>query len=425
MTDHGDPMRRTSRSPWPRRSRRRWTAAAGVAAAWVVLLVVTGSAIMATVTLVVIAGLCVAAVFGLRALGITRDHPWVQRMAARPWRDGQDVLQLALRHVSDVFVVTPSGTLLAPNVVDLRMNPEDLRSLGERMEPGLVMSSAAEVYEEQVVSRGARFARPDPAEVHIYADPSIPPGRYTLRQGQPVHGGAAPGGKFADSGPQVMPSGPELAAAQLAGAPLDAGRYDDGRYDAGQFHGRQYGGGGQAASQFGGPQPGGPQPSGPQLAEVIPHPASAGPDPADGGPDQADAGPRYQPFASQDGRTTAHPEPASGLTAGYGGRTIIERSQPHIPTLRLVTGSSVAETSMSGARAGRGAVEMALPNVPTVSREHARFTFSDGRWWVANLGMNGLTVNGEPAASEHPLSDGDTIRWGKRPEALLSRVEIG
>jgi pSer/pThr/pTyr-binding forkhead associated (FHA) protein len=93
--------------------------------------------------------------------------------------------------------------------------------------------------------------------------------------------------------------------------------------------------------------------------------------------------------------------------------------------LRLVTGESVAETRRSGARAGRGPVELELPDVPTVSREHARFTFSGGQWWIANLGMNGLTLNGIPLAGEQPLSNGDSIRWGTRPDALLSRVQIG
>ena len=126
---------------------------------------------------------------GLRALGVTRNHPWIQRAEARPWRDGQDVLRLALRHLPEVFVVTPSGTLLAPNIVDLRMHPDNLESLGERMEPALVMASATEVYEEQVAEQGARFARPGPAEVRMIADPSVPPGRYRLRQGQPVNAG--------------------------------------------------------------------------------------------------------------------------------------------------------------------------------------------------------------------------------------------
>jgi pSer/pThr/pTyr-binding forkhead associated (FHA) protein len=63
--------------------------------------------------------------------------------------------------------------------------------------------------------------------------------------------------------------------------------------------------------------------------------------------------------------------------------------------------------------------------VRTVSREHATFTFSDGRWWITNQGRNGLTLNGAPVAGEQPVSDGDEIRWGANPDALLSRVEIG
>jgi pSer/pThr/pTyr-binding forkhead associated (FHA) protein len=105
--------------------------------------------------------------------------------------------------------------------------------------------------------------------------------------------------------------------------------------------------------------------------------------------------------------------------------TVMEPSRSLVPVLRLVTGGSVAETRMSGARAGRGAVELGLPEVPTVSREHARFTFSDGQWWIANLGMNGLTLNGTLLVGEHPLSTGDSIRWGTRPDALMSTVEIG
>jgi pSer/pThr/pTyr-binding forkhead associated (FHA) protein len=105
--------------------------------------------------------------------------------------------------------------------------------------------------------------------------------------------------------------------------------------------------------------------------------------------------------------------------------TIMEPSPALLPVLQLVTGSSVAETRVSGARAGRGSVELVLPDVLTVSREHATFTFSDGRWWVTNQGRNGLTLNGVPVAGEQPLSDGDTILWGASSDALLSRVKIG
>jgi pSer/pThr/pTyr-binding forkhead associated (FHA) protein len=127
------------------------------------------------------------------------------------------------------------------------------------------------------------------------------------------------------------------------------------------------------------------------------------------------------------------PEPAGrtrldlsmGRTVMDGMATVMEQIRPAVPKLRLVTGSSVAETSMSGARAGRGPVELELPDVPTVSRVHATFTFAAGRWWVTNKGMNGLSVNGVPVEGKHPLSDGDSIRWGKGPQAPLSQVEIG
>jgi pSer/pThr/pTyr-binding forkhead associated (FHA) protein len=103
---------------------------------------------------------------------------------------------------------------------------------------------------------------------------------------------------------------------------------------------------------------------------------------------------------------------------------VMERSVPSVPALRLVTGSSVAETRTSGARAGRGPVELMLPDVPTVSREHARFTFAEGRWWITNQGRNGLTLNGAPVTGKQPVSDGDTVRWGSNPDAPLSRIEI-
>jgi FHA domain len=340
MTGGREAARRSARAPLQQRSRRRWAIAGGIAACWVVLVVVMGSALSATVLLVIIAGLGVVSVGGLRALGITRDHPWIRQMASRPWRDGQDVLKVAMRHLSDVFVVTPGGSLLAPNVVELQLNPDDLGSLCERMELSVISASMTEVYEEQVAAYGARFAGPGRADVYVTAG-SVPPGRYRLRQGDPVGVDAHPG-----------------------------------------------------------------------LPDV----------------QYPDAAPEFAYSAPQH----AYPEPGSNVWHGYdpdltvrsGMVTMVEQSLPVIPVLRLVTGSSVAETRVSGARAGRGSVELMLPDVPTVSREHARFTFSDGRWWITNQGRNGLTLNGAPVAGEQPLSDGDAIRWGTRPDALLSRVEI-
>ena len=251
-----------------------------------------GSAVSATMLLVAIAGLGAASVGGLRALGITRDHPWIWQLASRPWRDGQDVLKIAMRHLPDVFVVTPSGLLLAPNVVELQLNPDDLVSLCEQLELGVIRSSVTEVYEEQVAAHGARFAGPGRADVHVIAVGSVPPGRYRLRQGDPVS---------ADAEPDM----PDAWYADVQ----------------------------------------------PEFAYAVPQHAYAGPG------------------------SRAWQEPDPGLTVAAGMATIMERSLASVPVLRLVTGSSVAETMMSGARAGRGSVELVLPDVPTVSREHARFTF--------------------------------------------------
>jgi hypothetical protein len=338
MTGGREGARRPTRAPLRRRSRQRWAVAGGAAACWLALEVVTGSVVSATVVLIVIAALAAAGVGGLRALGITREHPWLRRMASRPWRDGQDVLNVAMRHLADVFVITPSGALLAPNVVEVQLNPDDLDSLCERMEVGVISASLTEVYEEQVAAYKARLTGAGRASVYVIAAGSVPPGRYRLRQGDPVGVDAQPD-HYVSAAPEWAYSAPQHSYADSGGH--------------------------------------------------------------------------------------AWGEPAQDLTVGGGMVTIMEPSAAPVPVLRLVTGSSVAETRTSGARAGRGSVELVLPDVLTVSREHATFTFSDGRWWITNQGRNGLTLNGAPVAGEQPLSDGDTIRWGTSPDAPLSRVKIG
>lgn len=317
----------------PRRTRRRWAIAAGVAACWALLLAVTGSLVAGTALLVVLAALGTGCVLGLRTMGVNADHPWVRQLAARPWRDGQDVLRLGLRHLADVFVITPAGGLVAPNSVQLLLNPGDFGSLCELMDPSLINSSATEVYEEQVAARGARWAGPGPAEVNVTGDLSVPPGRYILRQGR------------------LRQPGPRPVLLEPAG------------------------------------------------------------------------GFRHAHDGHTRGGHTRDEVRAAGTATGL--PTVAESAGPAIPQLRLVTGDSVAQTRTSGARAGRGEVDLVLPQVPTVSREHARFTFTDGQWWVANLGRNGLTLNGVPLVAGQALRDGDSIRWGSKPDALLSRVEIG
>ena len=380
----------------PRRNRRRWALAAAVTVCWVVLWTVTGSLVGGTLVLLFLAGLGVVTVLALRALGVTRDHPWVRQIATRPWRDGQEVLQLALRHLPEVFVVTPSGALLAPTAVELRLNPRDFGSLGERMDIGLVETSAAEVYGEQVAAHGARLAGPGPVEVSLISDPSVPEGRYQLRQGRPL---GAPG-----------PSGfqPAGSGFQPAGSGFQSGSSRPVRVPAGSPRPRVPAGG---HPRTGSRRPGGRLPGRGRPGHL-----------------RGFTGTGW-PFA-RDGRTTSAPaggaDSVTAATAMAGGlATVAEPARSMIPALRLITGGQVSETRMSGARAGRGAVELSLPDVPTVSREHARFTYSDGQWWVANLGMNGMTLNGTSAAGEQPLHDGDVIHWGTNEQAPVSRVQIG
>jgi pSer/pThr/pTyr-binding forkhead associated (FHA) protein len=304
-------------------------------------LAATGSMVASAALLLFAAALGTGCVLALRAMGVSAAHPWVQRMRSRPWRDGQDVLQLGLRHLPDVFVITPGGSLLAPNSVELCLSPRDLGSLCELMDISLVDASAAEVYYEQAVAHGARFARPGAAEVRVTGDPWVPVGRYRLRQARPLEV------------PAVLQPVPDSG---LEPQPIRRGRGGDWPY-------------------------------------------------------------------AHDGYTRE--EHAPGQAASTGLTTIAERGQRLVPVLRLVTGGAEAETQLSGARAGRGEVELPLPGVPTVSREHARFTYAEGQWWVTNLGRNGLTLNGVPLTGQRPVSDGDSIGWGSEAGALVSRIEVG
>jgi hypothetical protein len=364
----GEALRRPPRPLLPRRSRKRWMVVAAVAGCWAVLLYLSGSLVGGTALLLLLGVVGLCCVLSLRYAGVGPDHPWVRALATRPWRDGPDVLRVSMRHLPDVFVTTPSGALLAPNEVELRLSQRDFRSLGEVMDIALVGASATEVYVDQVAAHGARLTATGPARVRVTGDPSVPDGRYVLRQGRPGPLGAAP----------VFPQG---------------------------------------AAAFGGPAavpPGGtpvPQPSGGGFGHAHDGHAHDG---------HAHDGHAHDGHA-HDGHTSAEAVLAPAVT---GLPTVAEAHPPAIPLLTLVTGDRVAQTRASGARAGRGAVELVLPPVPTISREHARFTFDGGRWWIANLGRNGLTLNGRALAGDHPLQDGDVIRWGGKPDALVSRVEI-
>ena len=216
-----------------------------------------------------------------------------------------------------------------------------------------------------MATHGAHFASYGPAEVHVLSDPAVPEGRYQLRQARPLGVATPP-----VPGPRAFQASPSMAEPRAFQVP--------------------------------------PSTAEPRAFQV-PQPAPV-------------AKPGW-PF-SHDGATSA--EPVTATVAPPGPPTVTEAARPAIPLLRLATGDDVVETQVSGARAGRGAgVELLLPDVPTVSREHARFTYSDGQWWIANLGLNGLTLNEIALAGEHPLRDGDIIRWGKNQDAPVSRVRIG
>ena len=180
------------------RSRKRWAIAAGAVGVWLILLYFSGSVTGSLVLFVLLAMLALGLVMVLRSFGIGRDHPVARRLATRPWRDGREVLQLALRHLSEVFIVMPNGSLLAPSAVELHMNPDDVESLADVIDLALVNAEAAEAYEAEVAACSARIARDIPVEVSVVADPEVPAGRYRLRQrkhgaGQiPVHSGQVP-----------------------------------------------------------------------------------------------------------------------------------------------------------------------------------------------------------------------------------------
>jgi len=361
MADRAEMADRPPRPPVPSRSRKRWAIAGGIAGLWVLLLIGTRSIAGGTAVLLLIAAFAVVVFLALRWLGFDRHHPWVRRAATRPWRDGRDVLQLALRHLSEVFVITPSGSLLAPNLVELRMNPADVASLTEVMELEVINSSASELYESKVAAHAARLASSGPVEVNVVADPDVPSGRYRLKQGRRAKVASAPGQAMAPQAAAPQAMAPQAAAPQAVAPPA-------------------MGGGGA------------PRPDWRAYAAYADRSAA--------------------PTLVKDVVTVAAPAQAPSP------------SLP--PPLRLVMKDSVAETQVSGARAGRGSdVELPLPDEPTVSRVHAEFTFAEGEWRITSLGRNGMLVNNVPVAGEHAVGDGDLIRWGPHPGALVSRVEIG
>ena len=366
------------RAPLQARSRRRWLLATGIAGLWLLCLMGTGSVVAGTTLLILLGAIAAAFVVVLRVFGLGRDHPWFHHAASRPWRDGRDVLRVAMGHLSEVFIVTPQGSLLAPNAVELRMNPADIESLAELIDLSLVNASAAEAYAAEVAACSARVVSNVPLEVCVVADPVVPPGRYRLRQR------AAGAMGLADTATGADPA----RAAYPAGLP---GAHPAGAYPAGAA----------------GPYP---------VDAAGPYPVDAGAYPLDAAyPVSAGVGP------FRDGRTKSEVAVAPAVMPGA--VTVAESALA--PLLRLITNGAVAETRVSGARAGRDpAVELPLPADPTVSRVHATFACAGGEWRITVLGRNGVLLNGAPVNGEHVIRDGDAIRWGRQAGAPVSTVVV-
>jgi FHA domain len=335
MVDRADPPRRPRRPPLPPRARRRWVLAGVAAATWLLFLLTTRSMLAGTSLLLAVAVLAIAARATARGLGISGDHPLVGRLASRPWRNGHDVLMTGLKHLPELFLVTPTGSWLAPNVAEVRMNPGDHAYLTEVMDPALIRSSASEIYQAQVATHAAQPASPGPVSVRVLPDEAVPAGRYRLT--------------------------PAARAMRVAEAPA-----------------------GRLRRVFG--------PAGPGI---------------------------------RDGLTLA--EPAGDQTARWGpGDVPTARDDRRPPSLRLVTGKAVVHTRRSGARAGRGSsVELRLPQEDlTISRVHANFTFSDGRWWITGTGRNGLLLNGSRLTARREVSSGDCVSWGTHANAVVSQIQV-
>ena len=377
------------RAPLQARSRRRWLLVAGIAGLWLVFVMGSGSLLAATTLMLLLGAVAGGVVVVLRLFGFGRDHPWFQHAASRPWRDGRDVLRVALRHLPEVFIVTPQGSLLAPNAVELRMNPADIESLADLIDLNLVNASAAEAYAAEVAAHSARVVSNVPLEVGVVADVAVPPGRYRLRQRSSL-------------------AAMTMAADPVTGADLVTGM--DPVTGVGPVTSVD-----PACAAYPVSMPGPAGPPVPPGAPVPPGPAGA-PGPAAGAyPVSAGVGP------FRDGHTKS--ELAVAPTFMAGAATVAEPALT--PVLRLITNGAVAETRVSGARAGRGkAVELPLPGEPTVSRLHATFTCTGGEWRITVLGRNGVLLNGTPLTSEHVVRDGDSIRWGQQSSAPVSTVVI-
>jgi FHA domain len=102
LANGSDVMQRSPHVPQQPRSRRRWAVVAGIAVVWVILSYGAGSVVAGTILLMLLAVAVVIIMVAMRSLGIDRDHPWMQWLAARPGRDvSEPSPQIPWRDVSE------------------------------------------------------------------------------------------------------------------------------------------------------------------------------------------------------------------------------------------------------------------------------------------------------------------------------------
>jgi hypothetical protein len=98
------------------------------------------------------------------------------------------------------------------------------------------------------------------------------------------------------------------------------------------------------------------------------------------------------------------------------GRLEVVSGEPRHREIRFVRVPGEPAQLIVGREPGRSPQHVTLES-NTVSRRHARFAFSNGRWAVANLSQtNPVVVNDEDlpdSAGERPLVDGDKIELGE------------
>jgi hypothetical protein len=377
------------RAAWQGRSpeQRRIVAGAAVAVlVWLVLVAYTRSALTAMIITLVATGLVFAVATRRRAPGDRTGPPRVEPTGGSG-QDPVDTFGQAIRGLDQVLVPGQAGHTYAPTHIEIVFSRSDLAALWQRMESEFLEEVALTEYLGLVEQRDAALQNPHELSVTIIGESGVPDGAFLVRQRRPGSTGGAgtrpsrDGGTTPANAPTSIlgrgrrPVGPQAGPAQPGTVALPSGLRDTPRS---------------------GPRPA-PLP-GPRL---VPPP-----------------GPRPGPLSDP---RPAHPSGPRPSPSGDPAGRWREPSGP--PRLTLRTGSAETSTTASPATAGRAATsDLRLPNTDTISREHAVFTYEDGRWWVRNVGRNGLCVNNQPIGDRHPLADRDQLRWGTRADAPVSTV---